>query len=191
MGLRLITPAAAEPVTVGEARAHVKMISTVHDATLTANITAARGMLDGSHGMLGRALMPQTWELVLDAFPCGAVRIPLPPLQAVTFVRYLDTAGVEQTLPTTDYAVDTVSEPGWIAAGPNGWPQTFDGINAVTIRFVAGYADAAAVPATIKAAILLLVGDLFENREGGSVGERYAQNPTVDRLLFPYTLLMP
>lgn len=190
MTLKLITAPTSEPVTVTDAKAHLNVIGSDQDTLITAYTAAARQHLDGRDGILGRALMPQTWELVLDAFPCGAVRIPLPPLQSVTSIKYLDAAGVEQTLSTSAYAVDADGEPGWVSPVST-WPQTFPTINAVRIRFVAGYADETAVPKGLWAAILLMVGDLYENREAvtGDARAAYVDNPTVDRLIAPYRML--
>lgn len=42
------------------------------------------------------------------------------------------------------------------------------------------------VPPSVRAAILLIVGDLYENREGAIVGVSRTDNPTVDRLLHFY-----
>ncbi|MGE8638130.1 MAG: head-tail connector protein [Achromobacter sp.] len=46
----------------------------------------------------------------------------------------------------------------------------------------------AAMPAPVKAAILLQVGDLYENRERQG-SEAYYQNRTYERLLNPYRIL--
>lgn len=47
------------------------------------------------------------------------------------------------------------------------------------------------VPAPLRAAILLLVGDLYANREAGIAGASYVENPAVDRLMFPYRRVSP
>lgn len=126
--------------------------------------------------------MTQTWDLVLDAFPAGEIRLPLPPLQSVTSVTYTDTDGASQTLDAGQYTVDTANAR---IVPVSSWPSTKAVPAAVVIRYVCGYGAAAAVPASIKAAILLLTGDLFENRE--AQGEKVLSvNETVRRLLLPY-----
>jgi len=185
MALQLITPPAAEPVTLAEAKMHLRDVVGVEDALVTNWITAARQHLDGKDGILGRALMPQTWELVMDAFPCGRISVPLPPLQSITSISYYDTAGTLQVLSDTAYIVEPAFEPG-IVEPVDSWPSTKTRAGAVRIRFVAGYANATAVPRTLWAAMLLAIGDMYENRETGVVGVSYADNPAYDSLTFPY-----
>lgn len=182
MSLRLVTAPATEPISLAEAKGHLRVDHTDDDATITFLITASRQYVDAISGWLGRALITQTWELVIDAFPTGqaqccwpaapvmatssiAIEIPFPPLQSVTSIKYFDVAGIEQTMPATDYVVDTVSAPGWIVPVTS-WPATLAAINAVTIRFIAGYGPAATdVPAPIRQALLLMTGLYYENRE--------------------------
>lgn len=124
-----------------------------------------------------RAYVTQTWDLFLDHFPrAGEIRIPRPPLQSVTSLKYRDLSGKMQTigfldtsgtplLETDDYIVDVVSEPGRLALKRGfRWPDTDNNIQAVQIRFVCGYGLAADVPEEIKQAILLKVGELYEHR---------------------------
>lgn len=117
------------------------------------------------------------------------IDIPLPPLQSVTTVKYYDADNVEQTLSSGRYTVDTTSEPARIVIDADGWPAIYDRANAVTVRFVCGYgATTADVPASLRAAMLLHIGDLFENRQNGQAQEVY-QNPAYDSLTYPYRLL--
>lgn len=178
MALRLITAPAVEPVTLTEAKLHLRVDHTDDDLLIAGLITAAREYCET---WTARAFVQQTWELVIDEFPSepdSGIVLPKPPLQSVTSVVYDDTGGIEQTVGTIDYEVDTASEPGWVVPSLSGWPSTFEGINAVRIRFVAGYAPgtnspidyAANVPASIKAAIKLHLGQLYENREDMIVG---------------------
>lgn len=149
---RLITAPAVEPVTLAEARSHLKATQTAEDALIQAWIYAAR---EHAENFLNRALCTQTWELLLDGF-CDEMEIPKPPLQTVGFVKYLDSSGVLQTLDPSYYVVDA---PGRriTRAYAAVWPTTYEQVNAVTVRFTAGYGLTAAVPYVIKAAILLLV----------------------------------
>lgn len=189
--LKLIMPPPVAPLTLAEAKEYLRVDHTDEDATITRIVGAATGYADGPDGFLQRALIDQTWELTLDAFPAaamsggwanptwcaapttvtgGSIRIPLPPLIEVVNVFYDDPGGVQQILPTGAYSVDKVSEPGWILPVGN-WPATFAGINAVRIRFRAGYVDLSqspaigAVPDDIKQALLLLSSTMFDNRE--------------------------
>ena len=128
MHLKLITPPSGEPLTLAEARAHLRLDvsgsppSSPDDALLTTLITLARQNFDGRDGWIGRALMTQTYDLLLDGFPGNhmfdylyrgqphfrmgrhrreeAISIPLPPLQSVASIKYVDTNGVLQTMDT-------------------------------------------------------------------------------------------
>lgn len=192
MNLRRVVAPASAPVTLAEAKAHLRVTASTEDTLIGALVEAATQHLDGWQGILGRALVQQSWELTLDAFPADeeAIRIPLPPVSSVVSVTYLDAAGAQQTMPPGDYVVDTLSPDAWItlAAGET-WPDTLDRINAVTVRFVTGYGAAADVPAPIRAAILLIIGDLYANREGQS-DRAITVNPTVDNLLRPYRVFV-
>ena len=188
MSLKLITAPSTDPVDLATAKAHCRVIGTSEDSLITLYSSAATGNLDGPNGVLGRALVTQTWEYVLDSFPSEAIQMPLPPLQSVTSVKYIDTNGVEQTLSNTRYTVDTSGDPGWVIVDADGWPETMDTANAVTIRFVCGYGAAGLVPAPLRSAILLHIGDLYENRQIGAEKQLYA-NDAYDRLIFPYRKL--
>lgn len=193
MRLRLVTAPAVTPVDVAAARAHVEVYGSAHDDKLEAMIDAAVSNLDGPAGILGRALVEQEWEMSLDAFPADCLDVPLPPLRSVSSITYIDAAGAPQTLAPAAYVVDTASAPGAITpAYGTSWPATRAQRNAVKVQFKAGYgATGDDVPAAIKQAILLMVGDLFENREAAVVGAARTDNPTVDRLLFPFRIVRP
>lgn len=188
MALRRIAGPASEPVTLTEAKAHLRVDHSDDDTLIGALIAAAREYVEQ---FLGRVLVDQTWELVFDEFPDNEIQIPKPPLIEVVSVKYDDTAGDEQTIDPGDYSVDNVSEPGWVLPQSSGsWPSTFDGINAVRIRFRAGYVDSSSpsgeVPGDIKAGLLLLLGSLYEHRETQVIGQTAVLLPwSAEQLLRP------
>ena len=92
MAYTLITAATTEPVTLAEVKLHVKEDGSENDARLTAFITAARRLAEHK---TGRGFAPQTWELVLDAFPEAFALYPAP-IVSITSLKYIDTAGVER-----------------------------------------------------------------------------------------------
>jgi uncharacterized phiE125 gp8 family phage protein len=195
MSLVLITAPAVEPITLVEARAHLRITADgsppthADDDYVTALIQAARQHLDGKDGWLNRALITQTWELVLDEFPDQEIRIPLPPLQSITSIKYDDADGVEQTVDPANYVVDTKAQPGWVVpVSTYSWPSTMDTINAVRVRFAAGYGAAGTnVPMPIRQAMLLLVGAWYQSRESVVIGTIVNELPmAVDALLAPY-----
>ncbi len=197
MGLKLVTHPAVEPVTLDEAKAHLRLDSNADDAYVSALIAAAR---ERAELFLRRALITQTFEYTLDGFPASpsfifstsVIDLPRPPLQAVESIKYIDTAGAEQTLAPESYVIDASSnEIGRIAlAWTQYWPITRCSINSVVIRFLAGYGDAPEeVPQVIRQGILIEISNLYENREDIVVGQNIAMLSLSERLLWPYRAL--
>lgn len=142
--------------------------TTAEDTLLEALITVAREYCENYQN---RVYITQTWELILDMWPCGdIIEIPKPPLQSVTSIKHKDTAGVESTWAATNYIVDPDSFVGRVALAYGcAWPTTtLYPIAGIRIRFVAGYGITAdSVPVRVKQAMLLLIGHLYEYREAG------------------------
>lgn len=185
--LKLTSPPAAEPVALAEMKLYLKVESAIidDDALITALITSARRQAE-EH--TGRALVTQTWSMLLDG-PGGlsaeeedaweeltrstfiperyrAIVLPRPPLQSVTSVKYYDEDDAEHTWASTNYRLDTYSEPGRILLASGGsWPSGLRAQQGFLVEFVAGYGDASAVPEDIKTAILMMVAHWYENRE--------------------------
>jgi len=189
MGLTLITPPAEEPITVSEAKASpsLRVSASTDDTDIGTLITAARKMAEA---YTLHALVTQTWELVLDGFPTGGIVVPMPPLQSVTSIKYIDDDGVEQTLGASLYSVDTDSIPGLITpAYDETWPTDVrDQVNAVRVRFVSGFGGAAAVPEDIRTWIKMRVGTMYDNPQAIVVGQAVATVPRdfIDGLLDDY-----
>jgi uncharacterized phiE125 gp8 family phage protein len=178
MALKIATPPTVEPVSATEAKLHLKMDATTDDTLIANLITAARETVEA---IARRALITQTWDLVMDEWPAGdELMIPLPPLQTIVSVKYVTQNGLLAT-PTTfavaNYAVDTYSEPGRMKLVYGAaWPgDSLYTLNGVIVRFTAGFGVAVNVPLKYKQAILLLVGHWYANREqvvsGGSPQE--------------------
>lgn len=174
MGMKIVSAPANAPVTLVEAKAHLRVDFTDDDNLINGLIAAAT---NHAQKFLGRFLVAQTWDYSLDAFPTkDYIEIPMPPLIEVLSVSYTDESGNEQTLSEDRYAVDEASEPGrlYLPSGVS-WPATVSELNSLRIRFRAGYITPDSppeddVPWDLKAAILLMVGSLYENRESEVVG---------------------
>ncbi len=188
MALRRITPPTEPLVSLAEAKAQCRVDHADQDALIERMVEQATSYLDGYSGIIGQALVTQTWELVLDRFPCGPVQIPLGPLQSVTSVKHDDSNGDELTFDAANYVVDNVSKPGWVVLNRDAsWPATLDAVNAVRIRFVCGFGAPSEVPAAIRGAVLMLVGDFYANREASIVGTNAQELPfSVNMLIAPF-----
>jgi len=129
------------------------------DTIVSALITAAREMAEN---ITRRAIITQTIDCRFDTFP-AEILLPRPRLQTpLTSIKYLDTAGVEQTLSSASYRVDAYSEPARIRPEYGySWPSTYSVNNAITIRYDAGYGLAASVPQVVKNAIKLELERLY------------------------------
>jgi uncharacterized phiE125 gp8 family phage protein len=184
MPLVLVTAPAEHPVSLNEVKEHLRVDFTDHDTLISSLIEAATGHLEKR---CRRAFVTQEWRLELAAF-AAEIEIPLPPLVSVDQIDYTDAAGSQQTLPASVYNVDTASTPGRVVRADGAdWPETKMVPGAVRIAFTAGFGGAADVPGDIKAAIKLMVGHWYENREAVIVGQAASELPmAVDALIAPY-----
>ncbi len=182
--MKLITPPTVEPITLAEARAHLRVTATDEDALITSLIAVARADAENE---LQRSLITQTREIARDDFP-DAIELRFGPVIEVVSVKFDDVDGIEQTLDPATYRLDTYRLTAWIVPDPDySWPETRPHVNAVRVRYTAGYGPAAAdVPMPIRQWILLRIGTLFEHRESVAAGVTVATVPYVDRLLDPY-----
>jgi uncharacterized phiE125 gp8 family phage protein len=168
-----VTPPAELPVSLDEAKAHLRIDFGDDDPYVMGLISAATAHLDGWSGILGRALVTQTWRQSLPAFPgCGVIRLPLAPVQAVTEVTYRDGDGSEQVLDAGVYSSVLVDALGPYVRRCSGcsWPATAPMDDAVAVTFTAGYGGPGEVPQAIRHAILLLMGHWYANREPVNIG---------------------
>jgi uncharacterized phiE125 gp8 family phage protein len=164
-GWTLVTGPTSEPLGLAEAKEHLRVDGAEEDLLIDGYITAARTWAEE---FTGRALVTQTWEAHFACWPQdGVLELPLPPLQSVTTVKYTDDGGVERTLGATVYRVVTEVEPGRIVLAPQqAWPsETLDAGLPVVVRFVCGYGQPAAVPASVRQGLRWLIGHMYENRE--------------------------
>lgn len=210
--LTLHTAATAQPVSLDEAKLHLRVTDTAEDTLIQSLIDAAT---DEAENITRRALMPQKWKYTADRFP-GTVYphiqwpphgyqnlvsgvLPIhsrevflrrPPITGVDSVQYVDETGALVTLDPSQYQVASASDYSARVVPAFGltWPVTRLQPEAVQIVFSCGYADAASVPGPIKAWIKLRIGALYENREEMVVGQRLVRLdlPFVDSLLDRY-----
>jgi uncharacterized phiE125 gp8 family phage protein len=167
------TPPAVEPVTVAEAKAHLRVDISDDDSYISTLITAAR---EWCEQYLDRTLINTQWTMRLDSFPYE-IELPRPPIATsgtATTVSLTYTLGDDSTatLSTTAYRVDRSSTPGVVRQLRAGtWPANLDDYNAVAVTWWAGYgASGASVPAAIRHAILMLVGHWYESRSSVLTG---------------------
>lgn len=200
----IVTQPTVEPITLDEAKLHLRVSITDDDALITSLIKAARSVCEAR---LRRAICTQTIDCYYDNFPWGGgyynrmirqagpspywlptstgiMDLPRPPVQSVTGVYYLDYNGTYQAIDPTLYTY-SVGTPGRLQpVFGKVWPIARPTIDAVRIRMIVGYGDASAVPDAIKAAMKLMIGTWYENREDVNIGNIASVIPnTADLLL--------
>lgn len=196
--MQVITAPTEEPISLSQAKAHLRLDGSDEDDLVNSLIRMARDLAERH---LRRALCTQTMRLYLDQFPAAsptvqvnvrtsAISLPRAPVQSISHVKYIDADGVLQTIDPSDYQLDEISEPCVVVpAYGESWPAPRQVINAVQVQFVAGYGGASAVPEPIRRGMLLTIANLFENRQDVITGTIAAALPmSASTLLAPYRL---
>lgn len=218
MPFQVLTPPSVEPLSLTEAKDHLRVDFSTDDTYITTLIPAARQYVEA---ICWRGLLTQTVELTLAGFtshrhshtyggsflpPYGGYfpfelhphnlhhGIELPGGQAAALdedaITYIDSNGAQQTLDPSVYSFDNVSVPAKLhLAYGKSYPNTRPQWNAVSITYDVGWATPDDVPSPIKQAMLLLVSQMYEHRTPEVAGVLSAVQFTIDNLLQPYRLL--
>ena len=168
MKYQISSQPAVEPISLSEAKDHLRIDGTDEDTYLATVITAARKYCEQ---YCNRAFITQTWVQYPDKFIDG-IKLSVNPVQSVTSITYYDVDGVSQTLASNQYQVDLKDTVCRVYEAVNvDFPDVQDEkINPITITYVCGYGNASTdVPMDIRHAIKLMISHLFENREGVSI----------------------
>lgn len=178
--MKVIT-APTEVLTVAEVADHLRLGGSPYpDETLLESlITAARQWVED---YLRRAIGAQTLEDSFASFEAIRLR---PPVSAITSIYY-KTSGVSTLLASTEYdLMDDPDKGGIRPAYGASWPSIDPVTDAVVVRYETGYTTGSPsdLPGPIRSAMLLVIGDLYENREAQILGTIVTKNKTVERLL--------
>jgi uncharacterized phiE125 gp8 family phage protein len=175
------TVSGVEPVTMQQVKDHLRITWEEEDALIYSFLVAAREYVEK---ITSQAVIPQTINAYYDNLPVfsGSLSLPLSNAVAITSVKYLDSAYAQITMPSSEYYL-TVGQPNKVFFKSPA-PASADQPDSVEIIYTAGYGSAPFKPfaQAIRASILVMVADLYENRESQS-SQKLEQNMTVERLL--------
>jgi len=186
MALVLTSGPLSEPVTVAEAKAHLRLDGSAEDLLIASLILTSRLHIEAA---LGLALITQGWRLILDRWPgWPEVPIPLRPIQSIASVSVLAADGTPETMPASGYILDQHGLPPRLIRTGTSWPGPGRLAAGIEIGFTAGYGAAASdVPAPIRQALLMLVAHWYEHRDPIEIGSPVIAIPSaVSELLAPY-----
>jgi len=189
----LLVPPGEEPVTLADLKSQLRVETNDEDALLISFIAAARAHVEA---LTRRRLVTQNWRVYLDVWPQRSraspfgrvVELPLAPVARVLAIRVYDELGVAQIVEPQQYRLDQAHVPPRLIVDGVGRQPGRNG-NGIEIDVVAGYGDAALVPAPLKQAILRLAALWFEHRHDSDIANLAPTPPVVDALIAPYRVL--
>jgi len=177
LGLSLVTPPTGDPISLEEAKAHLRITDSNEDGLIASYILAARQHVEND---THKRMLTQTMDYTIDygwpycdCEPC--IEFPIGPVQSVTSITYVDTDGATQTLPTSQYVSANLGvnvESGYPYIEPAygvTWPTVRNQAAAITVRFVAGW-TLSTIPNPLMQAMRMLIGHVNENREAVASG---------------------
>lgn len=176
-----------DPVTLEEAKGHLRALHSSEDNLISRFISAASRHVEGR---IGRSLVNRTMTYQRDGFPAcrASIVLPRPPVSEVTSVSFIDQNGAAQTMASGDYLL--VKSPVECELSPAlgvSWPATSKQRRSVTVVYKSGFGDdGSEVPEDIKNAILLLVQHFYEHRSAVTEGSAVVTPFAVEALLGPH-----
>lgn len=181
----LVAPAAATPVSADEAKTHLKVETGDEDALIEGLVAGATQHLDGYAGVLGRCMVTQSWRQDFDDF-ARILRLPMP-AAGITGISWVDEAGAASSIDAANYELQADALGSFVRfVDDYDFPGDLAQTRAVRVTYTAGYGDAAAVPAPLKVAILLLVGHWYAHRRAVSDAAMVELPLGVAMMIAPY-----
>lgn len=180
--LFLKTAPSTTPVSLAEAKTHLRVTGTDDDTYITTLIDVAT---QTAEEFLNLKLMSQTWVLYLDEFP-DYFDLLIGTLKTADIggIKYYNTSNALTTLATSNYFIDEFHRPARVYfADDFTIPDTFDRPNAVAVEFTLGFSTASNVPAPIRQAILLMIGTYYEIRQNVVTGTIATHIPQTSEFL--------
>ena len=188
MALILLSGPPIEPISVAEAKAHLRVDGSAEDTLISSLITTSRLHVEAA---LSCALISQSWAYLLDDWPPGGqVTLPMYPIESIDLVQVYDADDNVAIVPPEDYLLDGAGmPPRLVRRNDTAWPAAGRSANGVEIRYTAGYGPAASdVPEPVRQALHLLVAHWYEHREpAGCENGAVRIPPAISSLLSPYT----
>lgn len=186
MAFDIVTPAASEPITLTEAKNFLRVDGTDDDALITALISAARSMCEE---YTRRILVTTTIDEYFDQFPrnhwnghSNILYLSRGPVTSISNVSYVNEIGSTQTIDSSLYVTDLISEPARIQS-TSGWTTGAGVINQLIVRYVVG-TDVAAIPKPLIQGMMLVIADLYDGRS-----DNVKRLPTASEYLWnPYRI---
>lgn len=177
-----------EPLTVAEAKTHLVVEFDADDTYIEGLIAVVH---EQAKQITNRAILASTWKYYLDDFPKnGLIELPRGKVSSVTSVKYMATIGTYTTVSSTLYEVDILSQPARIrSVAGSAWPVPDTAMNAIVVEYVAGWATPAAIPPTLKHAMLFHLSHYYEIRQPVIVGTVFSRIPyTIEALYAPHRI---
>lgn len=178
---RSVAPTAL-PVDLDAAKAGLRIEHDDEDDLIESLIAAAT---DDAENRLHRALLPQTWELSLDALP-GRIVLPWPVARSAA-LEYRATATGAWTAIDADDIFLSGGPPSFVMPSYGLlWPTPIDHPDAARVTFESySWSAPALVPAGIRQWIIARVGELYEQREASGPVVLHSHK-FIDGLLVPW-----
>ena len=185
MNIVITDPPESEPLTLEDAKAHLRVTHDGDDETISQLVAAARGICEGYTGL---ALITRGISLYMDAWEKDIAPLPQPPLQSVSAIKVYDASGVPDIFPPTSYAVDAHSRPGRVkmTCAP---PLPGQKMSGIEIAYAAGFGDAPEdIPSALKEGMKKIIAYLYLNR--GDAPESALRASGALPLFQPYRVLV-
>jgi len=187
MSAILTIPPALEPLSLLEAKAHLKVETIIDDDLITRLIITARQQVES---WIDKVLISQSWKIYLDNWPAdGEIRLPVCPIMQVDDLRTYSDEDIAAVVDPSHYYVDLAATPQrLILRGSRTWLKPGRPVNGIEIEVTAGYGlDGDSVPAPLREAMLLLIAQWYENRQLECANASSSPVPTTLQALFaPY-----
>ncbi len=187
MSALLLSPPAAEPISLAEAKQFLRVAHDDDDDVIGALIAGSRIHVEAQ---TRRALITQTWRIALDTWPAsGAIPIVPSPLQQVSAARVYRADNTAETINLASFALDLAADPNVILFSPGVLPMPGRTQAGTELDVAVGYGDAGDdVPEPLRQAIRLLLAHWYENRSVVGTGAT-ALPHNVTALIAPYRIL--